>query len=129
MFPTVTQTARERGRRRRLVREPEQLRGGVTPHPQGRAEPDPCDVESRMTVNAILEATGGYDTALVAALAAAALPVVVANPRQVRDFAKATGQLAKTDHVDAHLLALFAERCAPRPVRCRMPSSSNSTPS
>jgi transposase len=48
-------------------------------------------------------------------LAAAALAVVVANPRQVRDFAKATGQLAKTDHVDAQLLALFAERVQPTP--------------
>lgn len=63
----------------------------------------------------VLEATGGYETALVAAFAAAALPVVVANPRQVRDFAKATGQLAKTDHVDAQLLALFAERVHPTP--------------
>lgn len=49
-------------------------------------------------------------------LAAAGLPVVVANPRQVRDFAKATGQLAKTDRVDAFILALFAERVRP-PVR------------
>jgi len=63
----------------------------------------------------VLEATGGYETALVAALAAAGLPVVVANPRQVRDFAKATGQLAKTDRLDAHLLALFAERVHPTP--------------
>ena len=63
----------------------------------------------------VLEATGGYDTALVAALAAAALPVVVANPRQVRDFAKATGQLAKTDRLDAQLIALFAERVHPDP--------------
>ena len=66
----------------------------------------------------VLEATGGYETALVAAVAAAALPVVVANPRQVRDFAKATGQLAKTDRLDAQLLALCAERVhpAPRPL-------------
>ncbi|MDH4063918.1 MAG: transposase, partial [Acidobacteriota bacterium] len=63
----------------------------------------------------VLEATGGYETALVAALAAAALPVVVVNPRQVRDFAKATGQLAKTDRLDAALLALFAERVPPTP--------------
>jgi transposase len=63
----------------------------------------------------VLEATGGYETALVAALATAALPVVVANPRQVRDFAKATGQLAKTDRLDAHILALFAERVQPTP--------------
>lgn len=61
----------------------------------------------------VLEATGGYEIAVVAALAAAGLPVVVANPRQVRDFAKATGKLAKTDRVDAQILALFAERVRP----------------
>jgi transposase len=61
----------------------------------------------------VLEHTGGYETALAVALGAAALPVVVVNPRQVRDFGKATGQLAKTDHLDAHLLALFAERVRP----------------
>ena len=61
----------------------------------------------------VLEATGGYEVLCVAALAAAALPVVVVNPRQVRDFAKATGQLAKTDRIDAELLALFAERVHP----------------
>jgi transposase len=66
----------------------------------------------------VLEATGGYELLCVAALAAAGLPVVVANPRQVRDFGRATGQLAKTDRVDADLLALFAERVRPavRPV-------------
>ena len=63
----------------------------------------------------VLEATGGYETALVAALAAATFPVVVANPRQVRDFAKATGQLAKTDRLDAQLIALVAERVHPDP--------------
>jgi len=63
----------------------------------------------------VLEAPGGYETALVAAVAAEGLPVVVANPRQVRDFAKATGQLAKTDRVDAPLLALFAARVHPTP--------------
>jgi transposase len=61
----------------------------------------------------VCEATGGYEVALVAALATAGLPVVVANPRQVRDFAKATGQLAKTDAIDAQILALFAERVRP----------------
>lgn len=61
----------------------------------------------------VLEATGGYEAAVVAALATAGLPVVVANPRQVRDFAKATGQLAKTDALDAQVLALFAERVRP----------------
>ena len=63
----------------------------------------------------VCEATGGYEAALVAALATAGLPVVVANPRQVRDFAKATGQLAKTDAIDAQVLALFAERVRPAP--------------
>jgi transposase len=63
----------------------------------------------------VCEATGGYEAGLVAALARAGLPVVVANPRQVRDFAKATGQLAKTDAIDAAVLALFAERVRPEP--------------
>lgn len=61
----------------------------------------------------VCEATGGYEAPLVAALATAGLPVVVANPRQVRDFAKAIGQLAKTDAIDAQILALFAERVRP----------------
>jgi transposase len=63
----------------------------------------------------VLEATGGFEHAVVAALAAAGLPVVVANPRQVRDFARATGQLAKTDAIDAQILALFGERVRPTP--------------
>jgi transposase len=61
----------------------------------------------------VLEATGGYELAVVSALAAAALPVVVVNPRQVRDFAKATGRLAKTDRLDAAVLARFAEQVRP----------------
>lgn len=61
----------------------------------------------------VLEATGGYELAAVAALAAAEVPVVVVNPRQVRDFARATGELAKTDGLDARMLALFAERVRP----------------
>lgn len=61
----------------------------------------------------VLEATGGYERAPVAALATAGLPVVVANPRQVRNFARATGQLAKTDTLDAGILALFADRVRP----------------
>ena len=63
----------------------------------------------------VLEATGGDQRAVVAALAAAALPVVVANPRQTRDFAKATGQLAKTDALDARALAHFGEAVRPQP--------------
>ena len=61
----------------------------------------------------VLEATGGYESACGAALAQAGFPVVVVNPRQVRDFAKATGKLAKTDKIDAEVLALFAERIRP----------------
>ena len=67
----------------------------------------------------VLEATGGLELPLVAALAAASLPVVVVNPRQVRDFARATGRLAKTDSLDAAVLAHFAEAVRPplRPLR------------
>jgi transposase len=66
----------------------------------------------------VLEATGGYEVTVAAALAGARLPVAVVNPRQIRDFARATGQLAKTDALDARVIALFAEavRPIPRPV-------------
>lgn len=66
----------------------------------------------------VLEATGGYELAAVAALVAAEVPVVVVNPREVRDFAKSMGRLAKTDRLDAQVLADFAERVQPqlRPV-------------
>ena len=64
----------------------------------------------------LLEATGGLELPLVAALAAAALPVVVVNPRQIREFARATGTLAKTDSLDAVILAHFADAVRP-PVR------------
>jgi transposase len=70
------------------------------------------------TVLVSLEATGGFDRTVVGALAAAGLPVVVVNPPQVRDFARATGTLAKTDRIEAALLARFAEavRPAPKPL-------------
>lgn len=61
----------------------------------------------------VLEATGGVELPLVAALAAAGLPVVPVNPRQVRDFAKATGKLAKTDRLDSQIIALFGARVQP----------------
>jgi len=61
----------------------------------------------------VVEATGGYERSLVSELGAQGLPVVVINPRQVRDFAKATGQLAKTDKIDAHVIADFADRVRP----------------
>lgn len=67
----------------------------------------------------VLEATGGLELAITAALTIADIPVVVVNPRQVRDFAKAVGRLAKTDRLDARILAHFAKavRPEPRPVR------------
>ena len=67
----------------------------------------------------LLEATRSLELPLVAALAAEALPVVVVNPRQVRDFARATGKLAQTDARDAAVLAHFAEAIQPpvRPLR------------
>lgn len=69
----------------------------------------------------VLEATGGFERLIVAELCVAKLPVVVVNPRQVRDFAKATGRLAKTDAIDAKVLALFAVAIQPplRPLEDR----------
>ena len=69
----------------------------------------------------LLDAAGGLALPLVAALAAAGLPVVVVNPRHVRDFARATGQLAKTDALDARALAHFAEAVRPGPCPMRPP--------
>ena len=69
----------------------------------------------------VLESTGGLELPLAGALAAASLPVVVVNPRQVRDFAKATGRLAKTDVLDAQVIAHFAE--AVRPAIRPLPDS------
>jgi transposase len=63
----------------------------------------------------LLEATGGYELAATAALADAGIPVAVVNPRQIRDFARATGVLAKTDALDAKVLARFAATVQPEP--------------
>jgi hypothetical protein len=63
----------------------------------------------------VLEATGGFEVTVAAALASANLPVAVVNPRQIRDFARAVGRLAKTDALDAQAIALFAERIRPEP--------------
>ena len=65
----------------------------------------------------VVEATGGLEQSLVAALQVAQLPVAVVNPRQARDFAKATGRLAKTDQLDADNLAHFAQAVQPEPRR------------
>jgi transposase len=95
----------------------------IARHPTGEreavpnAEPDIAALVARLQTCRptliVLEATGGFELAVTAALAAAQQPVVVVNPRQVRDFAKATGQLAKTDALDAAILAQFAEAVRP----------------
>lgn len=95
----------------------------VALRPSGATKSVPNDSSGIMTlmewlgtvnpVLIVLEATGGIERSVVRALVAAELPVTVANPRQVRDFAKATGQLAKTDVLDAHVLARFAEAVRP----------------
>lgn len=71
------------------------------------------ELQRRRPQRIVLEATGGYEQALVAALGVAALPVIVVNPRQVRDFAKALGKLAKSDPIDAEVLRRFAEAVQP----------------
>ena len=63
----------------------------------------------------VLEATGGFEQTLAAALVSEAMPLAVVNPRQIRDFARATGQLAKTDALDAKAIARFAEAIKPEP--------------
>jgi transposase len=86
----------------------------------GNDEPGVAEVVKRLQAVQptliVLEATGGLEVPLAGALAAVGLPVVVINPRQVRDFARATGQLAKTDRLDAQVLAHFAEAIRP-PIR------------
>ena len=71
----------------------------------------------------VLEATGGYERALVAACAAAGLPVAVINPRQVRAFAQALGHTAKTDAIDAAVLATFGARVQPEPRPVAAPAT------
>jgi len=96
----------------------------VYTHPAGEAfrvtrdPPGLDDLIDRLRLVApaliVLEATGGYERVVVAALAGARLPVVVVNPRQIRDFARATGRLAKTDRLDAQVIARFAAAVEPK---------------
>ena len=72
-------------------------------------------VQRVMPTLVVLEATGAYHRAVTAALGAAGVPTAVVNPRQVRDFARSTGQLAKTDRLDAHLLARYGAAVQPVP--------------
>jgi Transposase and inactivated derivatives len=93
-------------------------------YPQGRGfrvantDEGRADLASRLKerspVVVVMEATGGYERAVARALYAASLPVSVVNPKRVRDFAKGLGHFAKTDRLDARLLALYAEKVRPR---------------
>ncbi len=76
------------------------------------------DIDAAAIDRVVLEATGGYERLAARVLAGSGIPVVIVNPRQVRDFARSTGELAKTDRIDAQMLALFAERVQPevRPI-------------
>src|SRR5712692_937119 len=70
-------------------------------------------LKARQPIRIIIEASGGIENLLVSYLATAGLPVIVVNPRQVRDFARATGQLAKSDRIDAFVLARFGATIEP----------------
>lgn len=96
-----------------VAEHPEHAVRTVPNHPQGHQQLVADLADAQLVV---FEATGSYHRRLAAALAQADIPFCVLNPRQARDFAKATGQLAKTDRVDARILALFAQRMQPRPT-------------
>jgi transposase len=90
----------------------------AVPHDASRVATLVDQLQGRHPILMVLEATGGLERAVTSALATAGLPVVVVHPRQVRDFARATGQLATTDALDARALAHFADviRPTPRPL-------------
>ena len=97
-----------------LASEPAGLGGQFPTDPSGLAAlVAQCQVQPVALI--VLEATGGYEAPVAAVLATAGLPVAVVNPRQVRDFARALGRLAKTDRIDAQVLALFGARLQPPP--------------
>ena len=101
----------------------------VIPHTEAGIATLVAQLRTRRPACVVLEATGGLQVPLASALAVGGIPVAVVNPRQVRDFAKATGQLAKTDAIDAQVLARFADaRYGPPRVPCRMRSRSNLGP-
>jgi transposase len=97
---------------------PENIRKGFANDDQGRVDMARFFAEMTPTL-IILEASGGYEVPVVEVLALRGLNVAVVNPRQVRDFAKATGKLAKTDTIDAEIIARFAEVIRPevRPLK------------
>ena len=97
-----------------------------TPHPALRATELVARLAPLRPRRVVLEATGDFEASVVAALIEAGLQVLVVNPRQVRDVAKAMGYLAKTDAIDARVLAHFAAVTGPSRSRCprRLPASS-----
>jgi transposase len=97
-----------------LASEPAGLGGQFSTDPSGLAALV-ARCQGQPIALIVLEATGGYEAPVAAALATAGLPVAVVNPRQVRDFARALGRLAKTDRIDAQVLALFGARVQPAP--------------
>ena len=82
--------------------------------PQGRADLVKA-LKGHAVALVVLEATGGYERAAAADLLEAGFKTIVVNPRQVRDFARGLGELAKTDPIDAHVLARFAQIVQPKP--------------
>ena len=95
-----------------LASEPTGLGGTFGTDPAGLAALVAACAQQPIAL-VVLEATGGYEAPVAAALAAAGLPVAIVNPRQVRAFAQALGRLAKTDAIDAQVLATFAARVQP----------------
>ena len=80
-------------------------------------------IQTQVITLIVLEATGGYERAIVAELLEANFKVVVASPRQVRDFARGLGEFAKTDPIDAHVLARFAQVVQPKPKQYNRPET------
>ncbi len=91
----------------------------VIRYSQGQIEQLVSDLQEKQPELVVLEATGGYEAAIVAALALGRVPSAVVNPRQVREFARSTGKLAKTDKLDALVAARFGEAVRPevRPLK------------
>jgi transposase len=127
-------TVVQHGSPHRLFHKPERLPGRFKARiPQGREMEEPMSTEYFVGIDVskdtrlkpieprliVFEATGGYETLAVSSLAVAGLPVVVVNPRQIRDFAKSIGRLAKTDVIDAGVIARFASAVRPelRPLK------------
>jgi transposase len=105
-----------------LASEPAGLTGQFPTEPGGLAAlVARCQAQPVALI--VLEATGGYEAPIAAALATAGLPVAIVNPRQVRDFARAVGRLAKTDRIDAQVLALFGARVQPAPRALPAPAT------